>query len=124
MNINRNYAFVVLSVLVAIAIIGSVVLRILRPDAEATFINSVMTMLGFISASLLILLGQNSTNKNLEETKEKLVKIERQTNGALHSRDETIRNQTELLVDNGIHPITGDVLLTRKESLAAEEKRR
>ena len=99
---NKTLMFVIGGVLVVVLIVGNAVIE-LSGIKDSKFIEQGMTALAFLSTFALLLLTNNSQEKKLD-------KIQRQTNGALTSRDETIRNQTEILVDNGIHPISGEPL--------------
>lgn len=98
---NKNLMFIALAAIIALALVGSVVLRLLRPDAEATFINTVTTMLGILTSSLVMIFGLGTTNKKIEE-------VQRQTNGTLSRERDENKALRELLAANGINPEAPD----------------
>lgn len=100
---NKNLMFLAIVVIVALALVGSIVLRLLRPDAEATFINTVTTMLGILTTTIVLIWGLGSQDKKLESIKE-------QTNGNLSRRDDEIVTLRQQLLEHGITPAPGPEL--------------
>jgi hypothetical protein len=114
------FGLIVLVIIAAIA--GSVLLRIVKPDAEATFINFVTLMFGFITTMVGILFVKKSNENKIEEQNEDIALIKRNTNGTLSAKDAQIKAYRAELARRGINP---DTLVphSRAESLAAEEAR-
>ena len=80
---NKTILFIIFAVLVALGIIGSLVLLILRPDASATFVSQVVLLLGLVVSAA-------GTFYALGKTNEKLEVVQQQTNGNLSKRDDEI----------------------------------
>lgn len=93
---NKTAAFLAFVGLAAIGLIGAVVLLIHRPDASATFIAMVVTVLGLASTAA-------ATFYALGKQGEKLDTIKTQTNGTLSKlREENARLHAALLEKHGV----------------------
>lgn len=80
---NRTAVFVTFSMLAGVGIVGALVLSIHRPDATATFIGLVVTILGLVATFA-------GTAYGLGRLGEKVEAVRHQTNGTLSARDERI----------------------------------
>ncbi|QOI67172.1 membrane protein [Microbacterium phage MuffinTheCat] len=75
-SLSKNVVFICLAVITCIAILGVVVLIIVRPEASATAINMVITVMTLMTGFALTLY--------------QLQKVKRQTNGTLSRKDEEL----------------------------------
>lgn len=84
-GLSKTVAFIVIGTLALVGIVGVVLLNILRPDASATFIGQVTTILGLVVTAAGTLYG-------LGKVTEKVEIVQRQTNGTLSAlREENDR---------------------------------
>lgn len=82
---NKTLIAIGFFVLIGLAIIGAVVLSIMRPDQVATFIGAMSTLLGIGSAAVLSIYGLGRQGKQLDT-------IKANTNGTLsHLMEENAR---------------------------------
>lgn len=82
-GLSKTVAFVVIGCLAGIGIVGGVLLHIFRPDASATFIGQVVTLLGLVVTAAGTLYG-------LGKVTEKIEVVQKQTNGTLSSLREQL----------------------------------
>lgn len=94
---NKNLAFLVIGGLVAIGLIGSIVLHLIRPETVAAFMPNVITLLGLIITAAGTIYGLGKVTEKVEE-------VRTQTNGTLSRRDAEIARLTQKLIDNGVDP--------------------
>lgn len=80
---NKTVIYIVFMVLAGLGIVGTAALLIFRPDASATFTAFIVQILGIAVVAAGTFYGFGKTSEKLEE-------VQRQTNGNLHRRDETI----------------------------------
>ncbi|PPH47008.1 hypothetical protein C5D09_06410 [Rathayibacter sp. AY1C9] len=84
---NKNLALVVVAVIVLVGLAGALYLLIERPDASATFINMVTTLLGLliVASGLAIAVdrSQKATTERLDAQDSTLHTIKANTNGTL-----------------------------------------
>jgi hypothetical protein len=99
---NKTVVFITFACLAGIALVGAVVLLIVRPDASATFIQLIVTVLGLVSVAAGTFYGLGKQGEKLDE-------IKTQTNGTLSKRDDIIANlQLELAEARGVNtPVDG-----------------
>lgn len=84
-GLSKTVAFVVIGILAALGLIGSTLLLILRPEAAATFIGQIVTVLGLVVTAAGTLYG-------LGKVTDKIEVVQRQTNGTLSAlREENDR---------------------------------
>lgn len=88
---NKTATFITFSTLAALGIIGSVVLLLLRPDASATFLSLIVTILGLVTTGAATIYGFGKQGEAIQ-------KIERQTNGTLSALQEENNRLTRELV--------------------------
>lgn len=92
-TMNKNVAFIVIGSLVAIGLIGSVVLHILRPDTVAPYMGSLVTLLGLIVTAA-------GTIYSLGKLDQKVDSVHKNTNGTLSAlreeNDRLTRENVEL----------------------------
>lgn len=95
---NRTVVFIVFAVLCGLAIVGSVVLHLLRPDTALPFIGTVVTVLGLASVFAGTAYGLGKVNEKVEQ-------VRKQTNGTTHKVIQLNEQLTQLLVSAvGIDP--------------------
>lgn len=97
-TMNKNVAFIVIGSLVAIGLIGSVVLHLLRPDTVAAFMPNLITLLGLIVTAA-------GTIYSLGKLDQKMDSVHKNTNGtltalraAIDEKDNIIREQNDRMV--------------------------
>jgi hypothetical protein len=73
---NRTVVFVTFAVLVLVALVGSAVLLVVRPDASATFIGQVVQLLGLVTVAAGTFAGLSKVGGQVEQ-------VRSQTNGTL-----------------------------------------
>lgn len=87
---------VVVAILVAIAMVGAIILHLERPDASATFIQQMSTLIGLVTVAAGVFYGFSKQGTRLDD-------IEKNTNGRLHSvsseRDDAVRTLARLGLD-------------------------
>lgn len=108
---NKNVIFLTFGSLTAVGIVGHVVLAIIRPESVGTFTNGLTLYLGLVvsAAGTFFVLGNQD---------KKLESINRQTNGQLHARDETISNLQQVAVAHGA---PAEAVLTASVPIQAPE---
>lgn len=92
---NKTVIFVTFAILVMLAIIGSVVLLIVRPDASATFISQVVVLLGLVVTAAGTFYGFGKVQEKVDE-------IGRQTNGTLSRKDEELDYLRTIVAEHNI----------------------
>lgn len=120
-NTGNNFVFALVILVIIVAIAGSVLLRILKPEAEATFINAVMQMLGFVVTIIGLLYVKQSIDKRSDKQDENISTIKTNTNGALTAKENEIKAMRANMLKHGINPDNGEPI-TRSESLALDGK--
>lgn len=73
---NKTIVFVTFAVLVGLAIVGSAILLVVRPDASATFVTNVVQLLGMVTLAAGTFAGLGKLTTDVE-------KVRSQTNGTL-----------------------------------------
>lgn len=91
----RTVVFVVFAAVAAVGLIGVLILLIHRPDASATFISTLVTILSLISVFA-------GTAYGLGKINEKVDVVQRQTNGQLEKRDARLSSYERIMRDHGI----------------------
>ena len=81
--LSKNLAFGAVAFIIALGIIGVVLLYVFRPDATATFIQTVVTFAGILTTAITLLYG-------LGKVQERIEVVQRQTNGTLSAANATI----------------------------------
>lgn len=90
-GLSKTVAFVVIGILAGLGLTGSTLLLILRPEASATFIGQMVTVLGLVVTAAGTLYG-------LGKVTDKIEVVQRQTNGTLSAlREENDRLTAELV---------------------------
>jgi hypothetical protein len=74
--VNKTVMFITFAALVLVALLGSVVLLLVRPDASATFIGQVVQLLGLVTVAAGIFHGLGKAADAVEV-------VRKQTNGTL-----------------------------------------
>ncbi|PPI28208.1 hypothetical protein [Rathayibacter sp. AY1B5] len=89
---NKNISLVMFGTIAVVGMVGAVVILRERPDASATFINLVVTVLIMAAAAggLSVAIGKQG---------EKIEEVRAQTNGTLSKRDEKIAEQEAELIE-------------------------
>lgn len=105
---NKTVAFITFGVLAAIALIGIIILSVLKPDAVGSLTTNITTILGLVTVAAGTLYG-------LGKQGEKLEVIKKQTNGTLSKLTEENTRLTDLLIRRGLDPITGEQTTPRSE---------
>lgn len=80
---NRNLVFIIFALVVGIGIVGMTLIILIRPDATATMLNSLVILLGLLSGFAVTAHGLTQLTKKVEQ-------VEKQTNGTLSKKDEEI----------------------------------
>lgn len=84
-TVNKNLALIVVGALVCLALVGGVVLHVLRPDTVAAFMPNVITLLGLMITAVGTIYGLGKIN-------EKVDGVHKNTNGTLSAlREENDR---------------------------------
>lgn len=96
---NKTTLFVTFAALAGIGIVGAVVLLITRPDATATLTTLLVTVLA------LVVNAAGSFNA-IEKTNEKIDRVVKQTNGNLSALTDENTRLTNILIDQGIDPVS------------------
>ncbi len=91
----RTVVFVVFASVALVGLIGVLVLLIHRPDASATFISTLVTVLSLISVFAGTAYGLGKVNEKLET-------VQKQTNGQLEKRDTKLSSYERIMRDHGI----------------------
>lgn len=91
---------IVVAVLVALALVGSVLLHLFRPDASATFITQTTQLIGLVTVAAGVFYG-------FSKQKDQLEGIERNVNGKMTAKDDRIAQLERMALDNGYDPQTG-----------------
>lgn len=91
----RTVVFVVFACVATVGLIGVMVLLIHRPDASATFISTLVTVLSLISVFA-------GTAYGLGKLNEKVDTVQKQTNGQLEKRDARLETYQRIMRENGI----------------------
>lgn len=94
-GISATVAFVTIACLVGLAIAGSVFIILIRPDASATFSNTIIIMIG-IAISFAGTLGIIAPVARRVKT------VEKQTNGTLSVLLQRNRDLVDALHQNGV----------------------
>lgn len=115
----NNVVFALIILVVIVAIAGSVLLRLLKPEAEATFINTITQMFGFLLTIVGLLYVKKSTDDKLSNQDDDISTIKSNTNGTLSAKESEIKAMRANMLKHGINPDTGEPV-TRRESLETE----
>lgn len=75
-GLSKNLAFIAVFVLLGLGIVGVLLLHLFRPDASATFIQTIVTFAGILTTTITLLYGLGKVNERIEV-------VQRQTNGTL-----------------------------------------
>lgn len=86
--------FVIVAV---VGLVGVILIAHFRPDATATLLNAVTTILTLVSGFGILVY-------QLVKVNDKVNNVEQQTNGRLSSRDERIKNLEHELIKRGVNP--------------------
>lgn len=81
--LSKNLAFAAIAVIIILGIVGVVLLYVFRPDATATFIQTIVTFAGILTTAITLLYGLGKIGDRVEV-------VQKQTNGNLAARDATI----------------------------------
>lgn len=94
---NKNLIFAILGTLVGIILIGSIVLRVVKPEAEATLISGASQLLGLLvtAAGVIYALGKHE---------QKLDTVVKQTNGINTAKEEENQRLTNIIIAAGLNP--------------------
>lgn len=74
---------IVVGILVGIAIVGSIILTIHRPDATATFVSQMSTLIGLVTVAAGVFYGFSKQGERLEGIENTAVQIEHNVNGKM-----------------------------------------
>lgn len=84
-GLSKNVAFGAIALLLVLGILGVLLLHLFRPDASATFIQTIVTFAGILTTTITLLYG-------LGKVQERIEVVQKQTNGNLSAaRDEINR---------------------------------
>ncbi|MDY0827537.1 hypothetical protein SK224_00185 [Microbacterium sp. BG28] len=75
-GLSKNLAFAAVAIIVVLGVIGVVLLHLFRPDASATFIQTIATFAGILTTTITLLYG-------LGKVQERVEVVQKQTNGTL-----------------------------------------
>ncbi|MET0725935.1 MAG: hypothetical protein ABWY36_06260 [Leifsonia sp.] len=98
---NKTVAFITFGALAGIALIGIIILSVLKPDAVGSLTTNITTILGLVTVAAGTLYG-------LGKQGEKLEVIKKQTNGTLSALTEENTRLTDIIIRRGIDPLTGE----------------
>lgn len=91
--LSKNLAFASIALIVTLGVIGVVLLAVFRPDATATFIQTIVTFATILTTAITLIYG-------LGKIGERVQNVERQTNGTLSAlldeNDRLTRENVEL----------------------------
>ena len=93
-GISTLIVFITIAILVAIGIIGSVLIILVRPGSTAEFTNTFVLIVG-------IAISFAGTAGLVNPIAKRVRKVEKQTNGMLSRRDEEIRMLREIIKEMG-----------------------
>lgn len=88
--LSKNLAFAAIAGIIALGIIGVVLLYVLRPDATANFIQTVVTFAGILTTAITLLYGLGKIGDRVEV-------VQKQTNGNLAARDAIIAEKDAII---------------------------
>lgn len=74
---------IVVGILVGITIVGSIILTIHRPDATATFVSQMSTLIGLVTVAAGVFYGFSKQGERLEGIENTAVQIEHNVNGKM-----------------------------------------
>ncbi|SDP07366.1 hypothetical protein SAMN04487788_1949 [Microbacterium testaceum StLB037] len=81
--LSKNLAFGAIALIVVLGVVGVVLLHLFRPDASATFIQTIVTFAGILTVAITTIYGLGKLGDRVEV-------VQRQTNGNLAMRDRII----------------------------------
>lgn len=85
--LSKNLAFGSIALIVILGVVGVVLLHLFRPDASATFIQTIVTFSGILTVAITTIYG-------LGKIGGQVAVVQRQTNGTLTAlREEVIRKE-------------------------------
>lgn len=83
--LSKNLAFAAVAIIVLFGVIGVLLLHLFRPDASATFIQTIVTFAGILTTAITLLYGLGKVGDRIDI-------VQKQTNGTLSElRDENNR---------------------------------
>lgn len=88
---NKNLMVTLFTVIIAIGIAAVAITIHFRPDATATMLNSVTTLLGLLSGFAILVHGLSKVN-------DKVVEVHKQTNGTLSKKDDEIQSKDQQIL--------------------------
>jgi hypothetical protein len=89
---NKTVVFIAFAVLAALGLIGCMFILVYRPDASATFISLLITVLGLVTSAAVTFYGLGKANEKIDQ-------VVTQTNGINSALREQIASLTSQLVD-------------------------
>ncbi|WP_295824198.1 hypothetical protein [uncultured Microbacterium sp.] len=88
--LSKNLAFGSIALIVVLGVVGVIFLHLFRPDASATFIQTIVTFAGILTVAITTIYGLGKLGDRVEV-------VQRQTNGTLSAlREENDRLTREL----------------------------
>lgn len=94
---NKTAIFITFACLAALGIGGTLIIRLHKPEATATFTAFVFQILGRVSVAAATLCGFGKQG-------EKIDRVVKQTNGNLHRVQSENERLTNILIERGINP--------------------
>lgn len=88
--LSKNLAFAAVAILLVLGIAGVVLLHLFRPDASATFIQTIVTFAGILTTTITLLYGLGKVNDRIEV-------VRKQTNGTLSALREEIERKEAVI---------------------------
>lgn len=83
--LSKNLAFAAIALIILFGVVGVVLLHLFRPDASATFIQTIVTFAGILTTAITLLYGLGKVGDRIDV-------VQKQTNGTLSAlRDENDR---------------------------------
>lgn len=88
--LSKNLAFGAIALIVILGVIGVVLLHLFRPDASATFIQTIVTFSGILTVAITTIYGLGKLGERVEV-------VQKQTNGTLSALREEIERKEAVI---------------------------
>jgi hypothetical protein len=90
---NKQVIFYIIAAIAALGVVGVIVLQVIRPDASATLINFVFTLLPVLAGFGGLAAMQAQQNREIET-------IKKNTNGTLSRKDDEIATYRAVIAEH------------------------
>jgi hypothetical protein len=88
--LSKNLAFAAVALIVLFGVVGVLLLHLFRPDASATFIQTIVTFAGILTTAITLLYGLGKVGDRIDV-------VQKQTNGTLTSLREEIERKENVI---------------------------